>query len=113
VGYHSTVRGKIMPYDFSIIDSRRYPQETISIGVDEHFFLFCNIQRDRYQLLSRMRDYYKDAQFQSQELASLKREIQLYMIEVKRPDLRNILIDMLSLVDIAITQKRIILGIAD
>lgn len=70
-----------MPLDAHIIDSvtgQIDPELSTFMDVQQHASLFAKVgrQSDRFPLLSRMRDYYADADYTTNELESLIAEIE-------------------------------------
>jgi hypothetical protein len=71
-----------MPLDAQIIESvtgKIDPELSAGLGVDEHGLLFGHpeISADQFPLLSRIRNYYSDANYATEELESLIAELEL------------------------------------
>jgi hypothetical protein len=70
-----------MPLDAQIIEpvtGKIDPELEAHLGVEEHAILFAHpkLQSDRFPLLARIRDYYSDADYVTDELEALIAEIE-------------------------------------
>jgi hypothetical protein len=99
--------------DIAILGAGGSPKQQVSIGVDDHYRLMQLVGKNG-GLLTRLDDYYADAEFQNAELAKLAQEA----IEVRArchddKRLLSFLNDFVDLAELAKLEKQPLLAIAD
>ena len=85
----------------------------VSLGVDEHYALLGRIASERFIMLSKMKDYYLDADFSLGDLGALKTELGQLCEEVDEPSLVAKLTSVIALVDDALAEGCGVSAIAD
>ncbi len=65
-----------MALDFCILEIKQYPTSTISISVNDHFQLMQYAKKNDLIFLERIKDYYEDVEYLSNEVHSLKAELE-------------------------------------
>ena len=64
-----------MSLDITILDNDENPVESIGINVDDHYRLMLKVDSEKLLLIKRMKDYYADAEFKTDELDILAQEV--------------------------------------
>ncbi len=64
-----------MSLDITILDSRGRQSESVAFSPDEHWQIFGQLEPSDYPLLSRLSDYYEDADWVVNELPLLRTEL--------------------------------------
>lgn len=75
-----------MPLDIAILGVDGRPEEEIQIQLEPHVRLMVLAEEARLRLLSRLRDYYEDADYDLAELGPLLEEVEM-ALERARGDL--------------------------
>ena len=65
-----------MAYDVAVLNSQRRPVDQISFAVDEHFAIIKLAHRLSLPQLQRMSDYYEDAEYSSDDVIELVKEVE-------------------------------------
>ncbi len=103
-----------MSMAIAILDERGAPSTQIILTNADHQQLFEVIKQNTYSLLTRMNDYYEDADFFPKELQALLGEIHLLKDPFREnPSVSAFLISFEKLVQLAITQNRTVAVISD
>ncbi len=102
-----------MAFDLCIIESNGGPGSSVPLDPNEHHALFGELSVEGYSLLSRMSDYYRDADYSLVELPKLKVELQELSSEIKVSSLVDRVAAIVTLVDDAINSGKTISAIAD
>lgn len=76
------VEESFVSYDLLLLDDRGAPSQCAPIGVDDHWHLICLAMAMCYPPLLRMEDYYADAQYEPDEIASLIRELTMALADL-------------------------------
>jgi hypothetical protein len=64
-----------MSLDITILDARGRPSESVAFSPDEHWQIFGQLAPSDFPLLSRLADFYEDAEWLVDELPFLKDEL--------------------------------------
>ena len=103
-----------MSLDITILDREDKPLRSVELGVDEHYSVMANVEKDRFPLLYRMKDYYEDAIFTPSEFPALREELKLLKHQYDGdPALLGILDKLTALVDEAGGYDYVIQALAD
>ncbi len=103
-----------MSLDITILDSEGYPTEKVSVGVDDHHQLMQKAKEQSLLLLTRMSDYYQDAEYNLDEVLLLSKELK-NLIEHYNNKSSYLLVakQLLNLTQTAIDRSEGIVTIAD
>ncbi len=102
-----------MTYDLGWLYHDGFPGPSVPLGLDAHYELIQFIKGYPYPLLSRLSDYYEDAYFANRELADLKKEVESCLTNADSPRLRKTLLDMLAMINDAISRRKSLYAICD
>ena len=64
-----------MSLDIALLNSSGYPTQEVKVSTEEHSQLLRQAEKLSLPLLSRLRDYYQDVEYTSQETLYLQDEI--------------------------------------
>jgi hypothetical protein len=103
-----------MSLDITILNSDGSPDEQVSVGVDDHYQLMQQAEKQSLLLLMRMRDYYQDADYNSDEVLLLSNELKILIEQHKsKSSFVPVATQLLNLAQIAIDRSKGIVAIAD
>ncbi len=103
-----------MSLDVAILGTDGSPKRQVSIGVDDHHRLMQLVGDSPESLLSRIRDYYADAEFGSVELGKLIQEIAILLEKCRQDTGQSSLLNALAqLAELAKSEKQPLVVIAD
>jgi hypothetical protein len=103
-----------MSLDIAILGADGTPKKQVSIGVDDHYELMKLVGNGDDRLLSRLSNYYADAEFNIEELGNLHDEVQL-LLERSRQNIRmsSFLTVFMDLINQAKSEQKPLLAISD
>jgi|SRR5262245_22742307 len=103
-----------MALDIVILAESGEPEITVPIRVNEHARLLGIVNDATLPLLSRLRDYYGDAEYELQDLDSLAAELDSVAERVRTDDeLARLVAELMNLVTLAKRLSRKVVAIAD
>lgn len=103
-----------MALDVAILAENGEPETTVSIRVNEHARLLGIVDDATLPLLSRLRDYYEDAEYEPREIDSLAAELDSVVERVRTGDeLARLVAELMNLVILAKRLGRKVVAIAD
>lgn len=101
-----------MSLDIAILGPDGGPAREVRVGVDQHARLM--MLGEGLPLVSRLEDYYEDAEYASSEVPALLTELlELRALSEGSPDLRELLDELVALVQEAAASSAPISAIAD
>ena len=103
-----------MALDVAILGENGEPERTVPIRVNEHVRLLAAVHGATLPLLSRLHDYYEDAEYELQELEELTVELDFLRARIQGDDeLSGVVSKLVELVLLARRSGRQVVAIAD
>jgi hypothetical protein len=99
--------------DIAVLDENGVPEWSVAIVPEEHVHLMAAVRSLGLKLLSRLHDYYADAEFQPAELNALLRELERLCFSDLHPALLPRCRELVRLIESARDRGAGVVAIAD
>jgi hypothetical protein len=102
-----------MSLDLAILAEDGTPEDTISLSVNLHHDLIVAADKLGVDQVLRLRDYYGDVEFRTNDLSTLAAQVETMGLSVNKYDLRKFLADFDELIIHAAARGKTLYAIAD